>query len=116
VAIPVLPMENLPDIAPPTVTVTSTYVGADAVAVEEGVTAVLEQDINGVQDMEFMTSNSSSDGVSNITVSFFSGTDGDINQVNVQNKVSIANTQVAPGGRSDGSDGGKSIQFHPRCL
>ena len=102
VAIPALPIENLPDIAPPTVTVTSTYVGADAVAVEEGVTAVLEQDINGVQDMEFMTSNSSSDGVSNITVSFFSGTDGDINQVNVQNKVSIATPKLPQEVRSTG--------------
>ena len=102
VSIPVLPIENLPDIAPPTVTVTSTYVGADAVAVEEGVTAVLEQDINGVQDMEFMTSNSSSDGVSNITVSFFSGTDGDINQVNVQNKVSIATPKLPQEVRATG--------------
>ena len=67
ISIPILPIENLPDIAPPTVTVTSAYVGADAVTVEEGVTAVLEQDINGVQDMEFMTSNSSSDGVSTNT-------------------------------------------------
>ena len=94
IAIPVLPVENLPDIAPPTVTVTSNYTGADAIAVEEGVTSVLEQEINGVQDMEFISSNSSSDGISNITVSFFSGTDGDINQVNVQNKVSLANPKL----------------------
>ena len=102
ISIPILPIENLPDIAPPTVTVTSAYVGADAVTVEEGVTAVLEQDINGVQDMEFMTSNSSSDGVSNIAVSFFSGTDGDINQVNVQNKVSIATPKLPQEVRQQG--------------
>ena len=47
IAIPILPIENLPDIAPPTVKVQSTYVGADAVAVEQGVTSVLEQQING---------------------------------------------------------------------
>ncbi|QEY32965.1 RND transporter [Synechococcus sp. RSCCF101] len=94
IAIPVLPVENLPDIAPPTVTVRATYTGADAISVEEGVTSVLEQEINGVQDMEFMTSNSSADGVSNITVSFYSGTDGDINQVNVQNKVSLAEPKL----------------------
>jgi HAE1 family hydrophobic/amphiphilic exporter-1 len=94
ISIPVLPVENLPDIAPPTVTVRATYPGADAISVEEGVTSVLEQQINGVQDMEFITSNSSADGVSSITVSFASGTDGDINQVNVQNKVSLAEPRL----------------------
>ncbi|MEO1003074.1 MAG: efflux RND transporter permease subunit [Cyanobacteria bacterium J06638_7] len=94
IAIPILPVENLPDIAPPTVTVRATYPGADATSVEEGVTSVLEQQINGVQDMEFITSNSSADGVSSITVSFASGTDGDINQVNVQNKVSLAEPRL----------------------
>ncbi len=94
ISIPVLPVENLPDIAPPTVTVRATYPGADATSVEEGVTSVLEQQINGVQDMEFITSNSSADGVSSITVSFASGTDGDINQVNVQNKVSLAEPRL----------------------
>ena len=76
IAIPILPIENLPDIAPPTVKVQATYVGADAVAVEQGVTSVLEQQINGVENMDFITSNSSSDGVSSISVSFDSGTDG----------------------------------------
>ncbi|MEX1317892.1 MAG: efflux RND transporter permease subunit, partial [Synechococcaceae cyanobacterium] len=94
IAIPVLPVENLPDIAPPTVTVRAVYPGADAISVEEGVTSVLEQQINGVQNMEFITSNSSADGVSSITVSFASGTDGDINQVNVQNSVSLAEPRL----------------------
>jgi hydrophobic/amphiphilic exporter-1 (mainly G- bacteria), HAE1 family len=94
ISIPVLPVENLPDIAPPTVTVRAVYPGADAVSVEEGVTSVLEQQINGVQNMEFITSNSSADGVSSITVSFASGTDGDINQVNVQNSVSLAEPRL----------------------
>ena len=68
--------------------------GADAVAVEQGVTSVLEQQINGVENMEFITSNSSSDGVSSISMSFDSGTDGNINQVNVQNRVSLAESQL----------------------
>ena len=51
IAIPILPIENLPDIAPPTVKVQATYVGADAVAVEQGVTSVLEQQINGVENI-----------------------------------------------------------------
>ena len=94
IAIPILPIENLPDIAPPTVKVSATYVGADAVSVEQGVTTVLEQQINGVEEMDFITSNSSSDGVSSISVSFNSGTDGNINQVNVQNRVALAEPQL----------------------
>ena len=102
IAIPILPIENLPDIAPPTVKVQSTYVGADAVAVEQGVTSVLEQQINGVENMDFITSNSSSDGVSSISVSFESGTDGNINQVNVQNRVSLAEPQLPEEVRKSG--------------
>ena len=56
IAIPILPIENLPEIAPPTVKVQATYVGADSVAVEQGVTSVLEQQINGVENMDFITS------------------------------------------------------------
>jgi HAE1 family hydrophobic/amphiphilic exporter-1 len=94
IAIPILPIENLPDIAPPTVKVRATYTGADAVSVEQGVTSVLEQQINGVENMDFITSSSSADGVSSISVAFNSGTDGDINQVNVQNRVSLAEPQL----------------------
>ncbi|MBA4733142.1 MAG: efflux RND transporter permease subunit, partial [Synechococcus sp.] len=102
IAIPILPIENLPDIAPPTVKVQATYVGADAEAVEQGVTSVLEQQINGVENMDFITSNSSSDGVSSISVSFESGTDGNINQVNVQNRVSLAEPQLPEEVRKSG--------------
>jgi HAE1 family hydrophobic/amphiphilic exporter-1 len=102
IAIPILPIENLPDIAPPTVKVQSTYVGADAVAVEQGVTSVLEQQINGVEKMDYITSTSSSDGVSSISVSFDSGTDGNINQVNVQNRVSLAEPQLPEEVRKSG--------------
>ncbi len=102
IAIPILLIENLPDIAPPTVKVQATYVRADAVAVEQGVTSVLEQQINGVENMDFITSNSSSDGVSSISVSFDSGTDGNINQVNVQNRVSLAEPQLPEEVRKSG--------------
>ncbi|MFL0726622.1 MAG: efflux RND transporter permease subunit, partial [Prochlorococcus sp.] len=94
IAIPILPVEMLPDIAPPTVKVNSTYIGADAESVEQGVTSVLEQQINGVENMDYITSSSSSDGVSSISVAFESGTDGNINQVNVQNRVSLAEPQL----------------------
>ena len=102
IALPILPIENLPDIAPPTVKVTSRYTGADAVSVEEGVTNVLEQQINGVENMEFITSTSAADGTSAITVSFASGSDGDINQVNVQNRVALAEPQLPAEVRQSG--------------
>ena len=93
-ALPTLPIAQYPDIAPPTVQVTSRYVGADAVSVEQGVTSVLEQQINGVENMEFITSTSAADGSSAISIAFDSGTDGAINQVNVQNRVALAEPQL----------------------
>ncbi|MEB3200000.1 MAG: efflux RND transporter permease subunit [Synechococcaceae cyanobacterium] len=102
IALPLLPIENLPDIAPPTVKVVSRYTGADALSVEEGVTTVLEQQINGVENMEFITSTSAADGTSAITVSFASGTDGAINQVNVQNRVALAEPQLPAEVRQSG--------------
>ena len=102
IALPILPIENLPDIAPPTVQVSGRYPGADAVSVEEGVTAVLEQQINGVENMEFITSTSAADGTSAISIAFASGTDGAINQVNVQNRVALAEPQLPTEVRQSG--------------
>ena len=102
IAIPILPIENLPDIAPPTVQVTSRYLGADAVSVEQGVTAVLEQQINGVENMDFISSSSAADGTSAIRVTFASGSDGDINQVNVQNRVALAQPSLPEEVRQSG--------------
>jgi HAE1 family hydrophobic/amphiphilic exporter-1 len=102
IALPLLPIENLPDIAPPTVQVTSRYVGADAVSVEQGVTSVLEQQINGVENMDFISSSSAADGTSSIRVSFASGSNGDINQVNVQNRVALAQPSLPEEVRQSG--------------
>ena len=102
IAIPLLPIESLPDIAPPTVQVSAQYVGADAESVEQGVTSVLEQQINGVENMEFISSTSANDGSSRITVSFASGSDGDINQVNVQNRVARAEARLPDAVRQSG--------------
>ena len=102
IALPLLPIENLPDIAPPTVQVTSRYVGADAVSVEQGVTSVLEQQINGVENMDFLSSSSAADGTSSIRVTFASGSDGDINQVNVQNRVALAQPSLPEEVRQSG--------------
>ena len=102
IAIPILPVENLPDIAPPSVQVSSRYVGADAVSVEQGVTSVLEQQINGVENMDFISSSSAADGTSSIRVTFASGSDGDINQVNVQNRVALAQPSLPEEVRQSG--------------
>jgi HAE1 family hydrophobic/amphiphilic exporter-1 len=90
VCIPILPISLYPDLAPPQVTVTSNYVGANAQVVESAVTIPLEQQINGVEGMHYMTSTSSNDGTSSINVTFDTGYDLNIAAVDVQNRVSTA--------------------------
>ena len=94
VSIPTLPIAQYPDISPTQINVTSTYIGADAETVERGVTTVIERQINGVEGMRYMTSNSSNNGVSNIVVTFDSSRDKDIAAVDVQNRVSLAEPQL----------------------
>ena len=89
-SIPLLPVESMPNITPPTIEVTSTYPGAGATVVADAVTAPLEEKINGVEGMIYMTSKSSSDGKSTIQVTFEVGTDIDMANVLVQNRVSEA--------------------------
>lgn len=96
VAIPLLPIEQLPEIAPLQIQVASTYTGADAETVESAVTEVLEREINGVEGMEFITSSSTNTGQSSISVVFDAGRDRDIAQVNVQNRVSRADPLLPP--------------------
>ena len=90
VSIPTLPISLYPNLAPPQVTVTSNYVGANANAVESAVTIPLEQQINGVEGMHYITSTSSNDGTSNINVVFRTGYDLNIAAVDVQNRVATA--------------------------
>jgi HAE1 family hydrophobic/amphiphilic exporter-1 len=90
VSIPGLPISLYPDLAPPQVTVNSNYVGANAQVVESAVTIPLEQQINGVEGMHYITSTSSNDGTSNITVTFRTGYDLNIAAVDVQNRVATA--------------------------
>ena len=89
-----LPITLFPDIAPPSVVVTATYPGANAEVVARSVATPLEQSINGVENMTYMTSNSSNDGTMTLTVYFKQGTNPDIASVNVQNRVSKAVSQV----------------------
>ena len=90
ICIPSLPLAQYPTLAPPQVTVTSVYTGASADVVESTVTTPLEQSINGVEGMRYMTSTSTNDGVSTITVTFDVSRDPDLAAVEVQNRVSQA--------------------------
>ena len=85
-----LPIEQYPNIAPPTISVSTTYQGADAQTVLNSVIAPLEESINGVENMTYMTSSASNSGYASITVYFKQGSDPDMAAVNVQNRVSQA--------------------------
>ena len=89
-----LPVTLFPDIAPPSVQVTAFYPGANAEVVARSVATPIEEAINGVENMTYMTSNSNNDGSMAITVFFNQGTDPDIASVNVQNRVSKAVNQL----------------------
>jgi HAE1 family hydrophobic/amphiphilic exporter-1 len=89
-SIPLLPVESMPDITPPSVAVTTSFPGASAAVVAETVAAPLEEKINGVENMIYMSSKSSADGSCNITVTFEVGTDVDMATVLVQNRVNEA--------------------------
>ena len=90
IAIPTLPIAQFPDLAPPQVVVSSFYIGANAQTVESAVTIPLEQAINGVPGMKYITSSSGNDGSSNITVVFDVSRDVDLASVDVQNRVNQA--------------------------
>ncbi len=85
-----LPIEQYPDIAPPTVSVRASYTGANAQTTLNSVVVPLEEAINGVENMDYMSSSASNTGDASITITFKQGTDPDMAAVNVQNKVSSA--------------------------
>jgi hydrophobe/amphiphile efflux-1 (HAE1) family protein len=89
-----LPLDQYPQIAPPTVTVAAVYPGATAEELADSVAAPLEQQINGIQNMMYMSSSSSGEGRVSITVTFKAGTDIDIAQVDVQNRIQTVLPQL----------------------
>ncbi|HYC73629.1 multidrug efflux RND transporter permease subunit [Brevundimonas sp.] len=93
-AYPLLPLSQYPEIAPPTIAVTAVYPGASAETMAETVAAPIEQEVNGVERMLYLSSSSTSDGVATITVTFEPGTDLDAAQVLVQNRVSLAEPRL----------------------
>ncbi|WP_216903688.1 efflux RND transporter permease subunit [Synechococcus sp. CCY 9618] len=94
IAIPTLSIENLPNIAPPLIQVTANYGGANSLVTEQAVTNPIEQQINGVPGANYISSTSNMSGTSTIQVYFEEGTDINIDQVNVQNRVSLAMPQL----------------------
>lgn len=94
ISIPTLPIAQYPNISPTQINVTANYTGASAEVVENAVTNLLEREINGVEGMKYMTSSSSNDGTSSITVTFDASRDKDIAAVDVQNRVSVAQPRL----------------------
>lgn len=98
----VLPVEQYPEVAPPTVRVTAVYPGADAKTVAETVAAPIEQQVNGVEDMIYMSSISADDGSYTLTVTLRSGADVDMASVRVQNRVTAAEPRLPEPVRAQG--------------
>src|SRR5271166_984582 len=96
IALGALPVAQFPDIVPPQVTVSATYPGASAAAVEASVAQVIEGQVNGVDKMIYMKSTSGSDGSYALSVAFLVGSDPDLNTVNVNNRVNQALALLPP--------------------
>lgn len=94
ISLGILPVNMYPQITPPQVEITAVYPGASAQVVEESVIRPIEEQVNGVEDMMYIESTASNNGSATITVYFKVGTDGDIAQVNVQNRVALANSTL----------------------
>ncbi|MDD3013148.1 MAG: multidrug efflux RND transporter permease subunit [Candidatus Gastranaerophilales bacterium] len=94
ICIPLLPVSQYPQIAPPQITVTANYIGANAQVVESAVTTPLEQQLNGVEGMKYMTSSSTNDGISTITITFNLERNLDAAMIDVQNRVQTAQARL----------------------
>src|SRR5690606_30894350 len=93
-ALRALPIEQYPEVAPPSLTINVTYPGADAATLENNVTQVIEQQLNGVEGFLYMSSSSQSNGTASITLTFEAGTDIDIAQTEVQNRLSTVEARL----------------------
>jgi multidrug efflux pump subunit AcrB len=89
-----LPLAQYPEVAPPTIVVRTSYPGASPQVIAESVATPIEQEVNGVEDMLYMSSQSASDGAMTLTITFKPGTDLDKAQVLVQNRVAIAEPKL----------------------
>ncbi|MGC1371860.1 MAG: efflux RND transporter permease subunit, partial [Candidatus Sulfotelmatobacter sp.] len=108
--IPTLPIAQFPNLAPPQVGVSSSYIGASAQTVESAVTIPLEQQINGAEGMKYMTSTSGNDGTSSITVTFDLNRDPDLATVDIQNRVNTAQGRIPAAVKAVGITTAKTSQ------
>ena len=97
-----LPLEQYPDIAPPTVKIAATYTGASAKTVEDSVTQVIEQQMTGIDKLTYMSASSSSAGSASINLTFEAGTDPDVAQMQVQNKLQQVESRLPSSVQSEG--------------
>ena len=112
VALTQLPIAQYPEVAPPTVQVTATYPGANAKTVADTVATPIEAEVNGVERMLYMSSKCTNDGQMNLDVTFELGTNLDMAQVLVQNRVSIAG-EAARGSEADRRHDQEEVPGHP---
>lgn len=115
-AIPLLPISQYPQIVPPTVQVSASYTGGNAEVVEKSVTMPLEEQINGVEGMTYMSSSSSDDGSMSITVTFDVGYDVDVAATDVLNWTQIAEAQLPDEVQREGVTVSKQVPFVTLCL
>lgn len=100
-----LPVEQYPDLAPPNVRITANYPGASAQTLENTVTQVIEQNMTGLDNLMYMSSQSSSSGQATITLTFTAGTNPNEAMQQVQNQLPIGNEKTASGCAKSGGDG-----------
>lgn len=112
VSITMLPIEQYPDLTPPTIQVSATYPGASPEVIAETVAAPIEQQVNGVEDMLYMNSTSASNGDMNLIVTFKVGTDPDQAMINVNNRVQGATASLPEEVRRYGVTVDKKSSFH----
>ncbi len=93
-AIPSLPVAQYPNVVPPQISITATYPGASAKVLTETVTSIIEEELNGAKNMLYFESTSNSNGMAEITVTFEPGTDADLAQVDVQNRLKRAEARL----------------------
>src|ERR1700731_2972549 len=91
-----LPRSQFPEIVPPQVIVTTTYPGADAITMEQAVASPIEKEMNGVDNMLYMQSTNANDNTTQLTVTFDTDTDGNTDQVHVQNRLAEAQANLPP--------------------